>query len=108
MTTQATQEDNVANLMLRVYHIHETILEETDGLPGVRDFPALHAAVARPFVTFAGEELYPSTLEKAAALFHSCFAVAPGLGRASGRSGSLAAIRRLGARRRECERARCA
>lgn len=31
----------------------------------------LHAAVARPFVTFGGAELYPSDFEKAAALFHS-------------------------------------
>jgi death-on-curing protein len=31
----------------------------------------LHAAVARPFVTFAGEDLYPDDFEKAAALFHS-------------------------------------
>ena len=31
----------------------------------------LHAAVARPFATFAGEELYPDPFTKAAALFHS-------------------------------------
>ncbi|OAD19677.1 death-on-curing family protein [Candidatus Thiomargarita nelsonii] len=31
----------------------------------------LHAAVARPFATFMGEDLYPDDFEKAAALFHS-------------------------------------
>ena len=31
----------------------------------------LHSAVARPFATFDGKELYPSAFEKAGALFHS-------------------------------------
>jgi death-on-curing protein len=31
----------------------------------------LHAAVARPFATFSGEDLYPDDFDKAAALFHS-------------------------------------
>ena len=63
--------DEIAHLLVRVYEIHETIIAETSGLPGLRDAAMLHAAVARPFATFDGQELYPSDLEKAGALFHS-------------------------------------
>lgn len=61
----------IADLLLRVYEIHERIIARTGGLEGLRDGAMLHAAVARPFATFAGEELYPDDFEKAAALFHS-------------------------------------
>jgi len=65
------REDEIAHLLVRVYEIHEIIIAETGGLPGLRDGAMLHAAVARPFATFDGQELYPSDLEKAGALFHS-------------------------------------
>ncbi len=61
----------VANLLLRVYEIHEVVIAETGGTPGLRDVASLHAAVARPFATFEGRELYPTPFDKAAALFHS-------------------------------------
>ena len=61
----------IADLLLRVYEIHDRIIIQTGGLEGLRDGTMLHAAVARPFATFAGEELYPDDFEKAAALFHS-------------------------------------
>ncbi|MEK6409929.1 MAG: type II toxin-antitoxin system death-on-curing family toxin [Acidobacteriota bacterium] len=63
--------DEIAHLLVRVYEMHEVIIAETGGLPGLRDAAMLHAAVARPFATFDGQELYPSDLEKAGALFHS-------------------------------------
>lgn len=63
--------DEVARLLVRVYEIHEIIVAETGGLPGLREATLRHSAVARPFATFAGQELYPSDFEKAAALFHS-------------------------------------
>ena len=63
--------DEIAHLLVRVYEIHEIIIAETGGLPGMRDAAMLHAAVARPFATFGGQELYPSDLEEAGALFHS-------------------------------------
>jgi death-on-curing protein len=63
--------DEVARLLVRVYEIHEIIIAETGGLPGLREATLLHSAVARPFATFGGQELYPSDFEKAAALFHS-------------------------------------
>lgn len=63
--------DEIANLLIRVYEIHEVIIAETRGLVGLRDGLMLHSAVARPFATFDGVELYPTDFEKAAALFHS-------------------------------------
>ena len=63
--------DEIADLLVRVYEIHEVIITETGGLPGLREASLLHSAVARPFVTFDGQELYPTDFEKAAALFHS-------------------------------------
>jgi len=63
--------DEIAHLLVRIYEIHEIIIAETSGgLLGLRDAAMLHAACARPFVTFDGQELYPSDLEKAGALFH--------------------------------------
>ena len=56
---------------MRVYEIHEIIITETGGLPGFREATLLHAAVARPFATFGGEELYSTDFDKASALFHS-------------------------------------
>ncbi len=63
--------NEIAHLLVRVYEIHEIIIAETGGLPGLRDAAMLHSAVARPFATFDGQDLYPSDLEKAGALFHS-------------------------------------
>ncbi len=63
--------DDVAHLLVRVYEIHAGIIAETGGIVGLREAAMLHAAVARPFVTFGGQELYPHDFEKAAALFHS-------------------------------------
>ncbi len=63
--------DEIGHLLVRVYEIHEAVLAETGGIVGLRDATMLHAAVARPFATFDGEELYPSDFDKAAALFHS-------------------------------------
>jgi len=61
----------IANLLVRVYELHERMIATTGGIEGLRDATALHAAVARPFATFAGQDLYPDDFDKAAALFHS-------------------------------------
>ena len=63
--------DEIASLLVRVYEMHEVIIAETGGIAGLREATMLHSAVARPFATFGGEELYPTDFEKAAALFHS-------------------------------------
>jgi len=50
--------DEIAHLLVRVYEIHEIIITQTGGLIGLRDAALLHSAVARPFATFGGQELY--------------------------------------------------
>ena len=67
----AAQAGLVAELVVQIYDIHQTIIAETGGTPGLLDGAMLHAAAARPFATFAGAELYTDDFEKAAALFHS-------------------------------------
>lgn len=51
--------------------IHQALVKNFGGAQGIRDLPALESALARPFQTFAGNELYPSILEKAGALIES-------------------------------------
>ena len=72
MTTfDSSEHQIVANLLLRVYEIHDRIIARTGGLEGLRDGAMLHSAIARPFATFGGQDLYSTDWEKAAALFHS-------------------------------------
>ncbi|MDI6792770.1 MAG: type II toxin-antitoxin system death-on-curing family toxin [bacterium] len=64
--------DVIGRLLVRVYEIHERVLiKGGGGHEGIRDAAMFHAAVARPFATFDGVELYPTDFDKAAALFHS-------------------------------------
>jgi death-on-curing protein len=51
-----------------ILEIYQRVMEQSGGLVGVRDFGALESAVAQPFVTFDGNELYPTLIEKAGAL----------------------------------------
>ncbi len=51
-----------------VLGIYERVMQETGGLVGIRDLGALESAIAQPYMTFGGNELYPSLAEKAAAL----------------------------------------
>lgn len=44
------------------------VLRQSGGSPGLRDPGALESALAQPRMTFGGEDLYPSLVEKAAAL----------------------------------------
>lgn len=55
----------------KVLFIHEFIIEKAGGKQGIRDFALLHSALERCKATFAGEDLYPSIFDKAAALWHS-------------------------------------
>lgn len=54
-----------------VEKIHAILLEKFGGAKGIRDRGILESALARPFQTFDGKELYTSPIEKAAALFES-------------------------------------
>jgi death-on-curing protein len=51
-----------------VVELHRRILEATGGASGIRDFGALESAIAQPKATFGGVDLYPTLVEKAAAL----------------------------------------
>ena len=51
--------------------IHDRLIAETGGMPGVRDVGLLASAAARPQATFDGEDLYPTLYLKAAALMDS-------------------------------------
>ena len=54
-----------------VLYLHEQLLKSFGGAGGIREEGALKSALARPRATFGGQPLYPSLLEKAAALLES-------------------------------------
>lgn len=51
--------------------LHALQLRRYGGSPGLRDRGALESALARPQMTFAGEDLYTDPAAKAGALMHS-------------------------------------
>ena len=55
----------------QVLGLHEDLVGEFGGIIGVRDRGSLESAVARPAMTFGGDDLYPDVAAKAAALMHS-------------------------------------
>jgi death-on-curing protein len=55
----------------QVKGLHKKLLEATGGSKGVRDEGLLDSALASPFQTFGGAELYPSAIEKIAQLAFS-------------------------------------
>ncbi len=52
--------------------LHRMVIEQAGGSSGLRDLGVLESAVAQPRMTFDGADLYPSLIEKAAAL---CFSL---------------------------------
>ncbi len=55
----------------QILEVHNAQIEEFGGSAGLRDRGALESAVARPAMTFGGEDLYPDVPSKTAALMHS-------------------------------------
>jgi len=51
--------------------LNKIISEASGGSSGLRDESLLLSALNRPFQTFDGKDLYPSIIDKAAALFQS-------------------------------------
>ena len=51
--------------------IHEIVVKRFGGSMGIRDLGGLESALARPFKTFGGEDLYPDFFTKAAAVGES-------------------------------------
>ncbi|HBE51652.1 MAG TPA: type II toxin-antitoxin system death-on-curing family toxin [Cyanobacteria bacterium UBA11369] len=54
--------------LIEVLELHRRIIGQSGGAFGIRDVGLLESAIAQPRMTFGGEDLYPSLLEKAAAL----------------------------------------
>jgi len=55
-----------------VEELHRLALEHSGGADGIRDRGGLESAVAQPAMTFSGQDLYPTLVEKAAAI---CFSL---------------------------------
>lgn len=54
-----------------VLELHWKSIEDFGGSHGLRDMSLLESAIARPFQTFDGEDLYTNIFQKAAALGES-------------------------------------
>lgn len=55
----------------QVLKIHTIAIEKFGGANGVRNIGGLESALARPFQTFSGQDLYATVFEKAAAIGES-------------------------------------
>lgn len=51
-----------------VLELHSLVLQQSGGMPGLRDRNILESAIAQPAMTFGGQDLYPTVAHKAAAL----------------------------------------
>jgi death-on-curing protein len=51
-----------------VVALHRRLIAATGGASGIRDLGGLESAIAQPRASFGGDDLYPSVIEKAAAL----------------------------------------
>ena len=51
--------------------IHAILIERFGGSTGIRDIELLNSALNRPYQTFDGNELYPTPVDKAAAMLES-------------------------------------
>ena len=54
--------------LCEVLELHHKLIEQSVGLSGLRDLGLLESAIAQPRMTFAGQELYPTLVNKAVAL----------------------------------------
>lgn len=51
-----------------VLELYNRIMEQSGGLVGIHNLGALESSLAQPYMTFNGEELYPTIIDKASAL----------------------------------------
>ncbi len=54
--------------LAEVLFLHKRHIEISGGAHGLRDQGALESALAQPEMTFGGQDLYPTLIEKASAL----------------------------------------
>lgn len=58
-------------LLEDILHVHEFSISKFGGSNGIREVGSLESAIARPFQSFDGNDLYPTIFDKAAALGES-------------------------------------
>ncbi|MES0488447.1 MAG: type II toxin-antitoxin system death-on-curing family toxin [Leptospirales bacterium] len=51
--------------------LYRKVIEQSGGSAGVRDLPLLESAIAQPRMTFGGQDLYPTVVDKASILCYS-------------------------------------
>ena len=90
-----------------ILKLHELSIQKYGGSNGIRDEGLLDSAIARPFQTFDGLDLYVSTIEKAAAIAESLIINHPFID-GNKRTGFLAmlAILKIGGIKFNCKRRR--
>jgi death-on-curing protein len=54
-----------------VVNLHADLIRASGGSPGLKEPVLLDSAVAQPRMTFGGQDLYPTLVDKAAALAYS-------------------------------------
>ena len=54
-----------------ILELHRRIIQQSGGLAGIREVGMLESASAQPLMSFGGQELYPTIIEKASALSFS-------------------------------------
>lgn len=54
--------------LVEVIDLHRQIIEQSKEAMGIHDLGALESAIAQPCMVFAGEDLYPTIVDKASAL----------------------------------------
>src|SRR5438128_158712 len=54
--------------LTEVLEIHRQVIEQSGGMIGIHNIGALESALAQPHMTFGGEDLYPTIIEKASVL----------------------------------------
>lgn len=54
-----------------ILRLHELSITKYGGSEGIRDQGLMESAIARPYQTFGGDDLYPTIFEKAAAIAES-------------------------------------
>jgi death-on-curing protein len=57
--------------LFQILELHQNLIAESGGASGIRDFGALESALAQPEMTFGGQDLYLTLVEKTAALAYS-------------------------------------
>jgi death-on-curing protein len=54
--------------LAEVVDLHRRLIDQTGGASGLRDLGRLESSIAQPRMSFGGRDLYPTLIEKAAAL----------------------------------------